>query len=368
MLKKLLTGCMTIAMACAFSASVTAADITWTGNVTANVMQITTQANEDDAESISYTDMFASADLDMSAKFSGDVWSAEAKIEIDVAYDGGDDALNDDFNDKNFQDISIDDLYVVASKEGLAITVGEFDPFGIGKGVEYVADIDETMGAGGLGAGFGEQGLVQVSFTDVGLSLLVGMNKTGKYYQGDDTDSTGDVASQTTYGAQFEKAFGDFGLALGYYAAATSINEDDAGNVTEDGAKDGGSASEIVLAAQYTLNNMAFALNYTGYSAEDGVDDKQNTSYIELVFDMAVNDDVGFTAAYTQVADKKEPDVGDEHTIDSTYIHLSLMFKLGPVENYLTYMSKTYEDDADAKDDAETGKFSQIGYAMKVPF
>jgi len=357
MLKKLLTGCLTIAMIGAFSASAAAdTTFTWTGNVTANFIQKSHTDATSDAESLSYNDMYASADLDLSVKTAGDVWSSEAKIELDIDYGGSDQVK--EFKESDYQHISVDDLYVVASKEGLSITFGEFDPFGIGKGDTYVADIDDTYGAGGIGSVFDEKGLVMVSLTDVGLNLIVGMNKVG-----DVSDTTKDVASETTFGAQFSKTFGDLALAVAYYGQSRSVNDKDA-DATTDYINDGFSASELALAVQYTMGDMAFTLNYTSQSNKDGREVKNNNSYIELLFDMGIGDDMGLTVGYDLVAEKQDDGTNTVKTTKNQLI-ASLMFKLGPVENYITYESSTNKTD---EDNSETGSDSMVGYMMKVPF
>lgn len=361
MLKKLLTGCLTIAMIGAFSASASAeADFTWTGNVTAGVVQTSKKAAEEDAETIAYTDMSASGDLDLSAKVAGDVWTGEAKFELDWNAGNTTATVNVGGTDVEYSKkpaLEVDDLYVVASKEGLDITFGEFDPFGIGKGIEYVADIDETLGAGGIGSIFAEKGLLMVGLPDVGLNLLVGMNKVD--------EGTGEAASETTFGGNFDKTFGDFALAVGYYSVSRSVNTDDSDS-TEDVKNDGFTASEIALAAQYTLGEMAFTLNYTSQTDDGGNEVKNTNSYIELAFDMGIGENAGITVVYAQKTEEEDDDAAADPVVTTTTdIHLSAMFKLGPVENYVSYYSSRNITDVD---DAEAGTDSQVGYMMKVPF
>lgn len=358
MLKKLLTGCLTIAMIGAFSASASAeADVTWTGNVTGSLIQTSEKAATKDAETITYMDMLATADIELSAKVAGDVWTGEAKFELDATAGNTKDATGD----ITASALEVDDLYVVLSKEGLEITFGEFDPFGIGKGGDYLGEIDDTIGAGGVGTAFGEKGLAMVGLTDVGLNLLLGFNKVGEA-------ADKEVASETVFGAQFDKAFGDLGLAVGYYAASRSINEDDS-DATKDSDNDGFTANEIALAVQYTLGNMAFALNYTSYNDKDGgaAEAENKNTYAELFFDMGIGDDKGLTASYASIKETKNDGTSGAKDIDTdkTVLNLTFMFKLGLVENYITYQNETEKEDSSG---AEEGSTAKLGYSMKVAF
>ena len=342
----------------AFSASASAeAEFTWTGDVTGSLIQTSTKAETTgDSETLTYMDMVASADLELSVKVPGDVWTGEAKFELDLTAGN----TEDDNEEILTSAVNVDDLYVVASKEGLAITFGEFDPFGIGKGGEYLGEIDDTEQAGGFGA-FSEKGLAMVGLTDVGLNLILGMNKVG------DADDK-EVASETLFGANFDKAFGDLAFAVSYYSASRSINEDD-GDATKDSDNDGYSASEISLAVQYTLGQMAFALNYTQYNDKDGgpEENENKDTYMGLMFDMGLDDGMGLSVAYETVKATNNTGATNAKDIDTdkTLLNVTFQFMLGPVTNYVAYQATTSKKDID---DNEAGTTAKLGYSMRVAF
>ncbi|MCG8336750.1 MAG: hypothetical protein MJE63_19770, partial [Proteobacteria bacterium] len=121
MLKKLLTGCLTIAMIGAFSASAAAeTTFTWTGDVTGSLIQTSEKAETTgDSETITYMDMKASADLDLSVKVVGDVWTGEAKLEMDWTAAGNVKKEDVDIGGTKVDytestALDVDDLYVVA--------------------------------------------------------------------------------------------------------------------------------------------------------------------------------------------------------------------------------------------------------------
>jgi len=355
MLKKLLTGCLTIAMIGAFSASAAAdTTCTWTGNVEAHLLQTTTKDATDGAKSVSEMDMKSTGDLDLAVVKSGDTWTGTAYFDLDW----------------DASAVTVDDLYVKMSKDTLAISFGEFDPVGIGKGDDYLGEVDETYGAGEAGYYTpNEQGWVVVSLTDVGLDLMLGINEES--YDASDDDYTlgaitansvnnGDYSS-TAFGAKFDKTFGDLGLAVSYVSKSTKRDENNGDHVTESTMFDGASASTLGLAVQYTMGEMAFTLNYTGATFKSGVDgaEELKQTYTEILFDMAVSETQGLTVAYGMRNDKS----GDTQ-VDQTDIHLGFMMSMGGVDNYFNYYSMTNKD----KDADNSASESRIGYTMKVEF
>ncbi|MCG8335111.1 MAG: hypothetical protein MJE63_11370 [Proteobacteria bacterium] len=355
MLKKLLTGCLTIAMIGAFSASAVAeTTFTWKGNVAATLEQSTTKAATDGAESITEMDMYATGDLDLVVEKSGDTWTGTAYLDID--FKSNDDAIPE------AQKLGIDDAYVKMSNDTMAISFGEFDPVGIGKGWDNLGDnIDETYGAGGNGNQVpNEQGWLMLSLTEVGLNLFIGMNQDSVDFNEDATNDDGEAAS-TSFGASFDKSFGDLSLALEYVSKSWTRDENNGDAIGEDSLSDGASTAGIALAVQYSLGNMAFALNYESATLTYGgdADDDLKESWMELVFDMAISDTQGLSAGYGM----KTQELGDTKYAGTD---LTLSFKLGTggVDHYFTYWSATWkEEDADeSKDD------SKIGYTMQVGF
>ncbi len=358
MLKKLLTGCLTIAMIGAFSASASAeATLTWSGNATATLQQTSDKDGTGDAKV--EMDMYATGDLDLTAAVAGDTWTGTAYLDFDFSSKP----------DPEDQKIVIDDVYVKMSNDTMAISFGEFDPVGVGKGWEYVADIDESYGAGGFGGGDddvpNEQGWLMLSLTDVGLDLFIGMNQVQKG-EADitstdyDASNDGQVAS-TAYGVTFDKSFGDLALAVEYVAAGFTRDEENGDHVKEDSKWDGASVSEIALAVQYSLGNMAFVFNYASQNTTYGGDGNEDLkkAWMELVFDMALSDTQGLTAGYGMKTQDQ-----DETNYAGSDLHLSFMLATGGASHYFTYWSSTWkEEDADDADED-----SKIGYSMKVSF
>jgi len=371
MLKKLLTGCLTIAMIGAFSASAAAeTTFTWSGNLAAILLQQTIKEATTDAEGVTEMDMYAQGDLDLTIVNAGDTWTGTAYFDFDFnsASYGGSDTFSTFAGDiPTDQALGIDDMYVKMSNDTMAISFGEFDPVGIGKGDDNQGDIlDNTYGAGGLGSAVpNEQGWLMLSLTDVGLDIFVGLNEDQKGKKstetGYDASNDGEVAS-TAYGAKFDKSFGDFALALEYVSIGFKRDEKNGSAVAEDSKWDGASASELALAAQYTMGQMAFTLNYTSATFKSGTPDTDDNkqSWMELVFDMSLSDSQALTAAYGI----RKSDAGDSKNYSGSDLSASFKIATGGVNNYISYATSTVKE-ADADESATR---SQLAYTMQVNF
>jgi len=222
MLKKLLTGCLTIAMIGAFSASAAAdTSFKWTGNVSASLIQDTAKEATTDAESVTEMNMGVTGDLDFIATVTGDVWTGTAHVEMDIA-----DAVDG---------LTFDDVYVTMENESMEITFGEVDLVGLYYGGNALAEIDPTYGAGGNGSyAPNEQGWLQLNMKDVGLKLMLGINEVD-----DDADATGDQYNSTSYGVTFEKSFGDLNLGVQYVSSSYKIDEKNGDHAAADSKFDG---------------------------------------------------------------------------------------------------------------------------------
>jgi hypothetical protein len=346
MLKKLLTGCLTIAMIGAFSAGVSAeTTFKWSGNAEASLEQLTTKDGAADA--VTSMDMSASGDLDFSATKAGDTWTGTAYIDIDVTSSYGSQALG------------VDDLYVKMSNDSMGISFGEFDPIGKFLGKDYAGELDPTYW--GDGTYFtDETGWLMVSLPDTGLDVFLGINVLVE--SGGDTTADDGSYGVMSYGVTFNKAFGDLSLVVQYVTASTTRNEKSSDAIAEDSTYDGASGALLALGVSYSLGEMAFTFNYSSEAFTAGGDaDPETETVMELVFDMAMSDTMGLTFAYdmgTQV------DEGADSTTAVTIMLLSLELKTDQVNHYFAYgSSSSLEEDADDPTTETT-----IGYTMKVGF
>jgi hypothetical protein len=364
MLKKLLTGCLTIAMIGAFSASVSAeTTFTWSGDVTGTYLMQSNKDGTEDAETLSKSVMKATGDLDLAVVKSGDNWTGTAYF---------------DFDFKNNTDLEVDDLYVKMANEQFAISVGAFDPIGIGQGGAYLGEIDDTYGAGELFIP-GEQGWLQVSLVEIGLDIFAGMNKP-KYEYDDpgtsvvtlatenlfDATTDGEYAS-TAFGFTFKKTINIIDLGIQYVTMSTSVDENNSSDSTKDGNFDGLSANEMSLAVTANFNEqMALTLNFSSGKLTPGTSGakEQSIQTTELSFDYGFSDTMGLTAVYGQyVYNTGESGKGNEYT--GTEMNLTLNIKTDGIDHYIAYQAMDLQSDASGSKAATETK---MAYSMRVAF
>ncbi len=365
MLKKLLTGCLTIAMIGAFSASAVAeTTFTWTGNVTASYKQTTTKDGTADAKSISISDMAATGDLDLAVVKSGDSWTGTANVEIDAT---------------DSDTLKVDDLWVKMSNEQFAILFGDNDMTGVGQGRKYLGEVDDTYGAGGQLMTPGENGWLQLSLLEVGLDLFIGMDRGNYAYAAHkdgavvvdaaslfDATSDGDYAS-TAYGLTFKKTFNIVDVGFQYITMGTSIDKNRTADAAAKTAFDGLSASHMSLAVTGNFNEqMALTLNYGSSATTSGASSAKTNTVVttELAFDMGFSDTMGLSAVYgTYAYDSGVSGKGNK--ADGTETNVTFKIMTGGVDHFIAYQTRTLKSDAENSKEASE---AIVAYSMKVGF
>ncbi len=331
MLKKLLKGCLTIAMVSALAIPAMA-ESSINGRVRAWV------------ENTAVKDGKSLTQMDADGRFGGTVtgeagdWTGEGFVQIGLDPDSDPDA----WSMRNFT--------VALSNDAMKIKLGRQYPFGIAKGQAWTAGWVNDSYWAGESVENARADYLTVGLSQVGLTVIFGMDNFGS----ETDDVTGDEYNMTTVGAVFDKSFGALGLAVEFTSQSFAIDEE-YGDSTAKGKYDGTGLTNLALAVDFALNEqMTVAFNYDsqtkGKDFVGGTDDV-TTSSMEFWFDMGLDDTMGISIGYGMkaVAD------GSDNTTNSTMMNFGFVKKMGVVKAGLGYIANTEKDDdtgVDAGDSA----------------
>jgi len=306
MLKKLLTGCLTIAAAAALAVPAMAADMSGKvgGRAVADLVSHSEKMvniNTGKAgESVSFTDMASEGRLDYTFTATEGDWTATGKIEF--RSNSGDNAAS--------TNPVILQKYIKLENDAFSAALGA-QWWGFVYLTPYVGDSGQwdryCYGCIDL-----RSDRLIVGIKNVGLQLMLKMDN-GK--GGTDTvisqgntkntsDSTDDTAAydESEYGVQYNGSFGPVNVAAAYVTQSYKANKNQDAT-TKDTAKDGKTNTQLALAVQYAISEAMFAeFDYEAYTTKAGTsgakEETQNT--MGLAFSMAMSEVQGFTVAYDQ--------------------------------------------------------------------
>jgi hypothetical protein len=258
MLKKLLTGCLTIVAAAALAVPAMA-DANVTGRVRAYLAQ---QSNTTAGESTGSAMQFQS---DSRIQFNGSAeagsFTGTAKLELDMGgNDGGTDSLGK--ADKAAAP-TVRQAWVKLANDTFSVQLGRDQPFGVyllPKYAEYVVPTNTFWV--GENVNNNRTDYLILGLPNVGpgsLNIILGMNSYGL------EDTSADTKySEQTVAATWKGAFGAVGLQLEYASQSQSVDTSDGSKFagTSGGDHDGASLSLLAFAVSYDISDlMAVGLN-----------------------------------------------------------------------------------------------------------
>lgn len=305
MLKKLLTGCLTIAMATAMATSAMAADVTVGGRATSNLVSTTYTPNEGDG--YSYMNIESEGRIHAVAKASEGDWTFSGKVEVRSS--GGAEAYSEPV---------ILQKYFQLENDAFAIAMGT-KWFGLAYLTPFMGlsnELDrECYGCANL-----RDDRISFKLKEVGLEIIYSAD------QEEGANSTGDEFVATELGLAYTGKFGPVTLAVQYLSISNAMVENFDQTTEDTTAKNGTSTTELTLGVQYAITEGMFVeFDYDSLAvvaAEDA--DPATTVMMGLAFSMAFSEAQGFTFAYDMKTADKGTDASED---DSTDVSMVLYFE-----------------------------------------
>jgi len=296
------------------------------------------------SDSYSAMDMVTEATLGYEVGLKGETWSASGYADLTMDAEG----------------FSAGNRFVKLENEALSFGLGNWDADSadIAVGKEYLDAIDQSMGIGNLA--FEEAGgdYFKFGLKDTGLEFILGMNVMGS------SDASGDdgLYNETLISAVYSGKFGDLALNASLTSVAETIDE--IRNVGgKDCIHDGGAKSELAVGLGYAINTMNIAVNVDQYTAKIGgnpAPDDQKQMTLVLAFDMALDDDSGFTVAYNS----QTLDDGSSNQTQTSGIDAGYRRTISGVDFSIGYSSSATKDDDDGTDEST----SLVGAGLTFAF
>jgi len=329
MLKKLLTGCLTIAAAAALTLPAMAADMSGKvgGRAVADLVSKssktvdTTTGKAGDA--VSYLDMASEGRLDYTFTATEGDWTATGKVEL---------RSNSGTNVATTNPVVLQ-KYIKLENDAFSVSLGG-QWWGFVYLTPYVGDSGQwdrfCYGCIDIRA---ERLIVGVK--SVGLQLMMKMNNE------DTADSTTDAYDETQVGFQYNGAFGPVTVAAAYVAQSWKANKNQDA-ATEKTAKDGRKINQLAFAAQYAISDAMFAeLDYEGTSSTDGTSGAKTATKntMGLAFSMAMSEVQGFTVAYDQTTENAGTDGAKD--VVTSLITATFQQKIAGQKFWVGYNSST---------------------------
>jgi len=303
MLKKLLTGCLTIAAAAALALPAMAADMSGKVGGRAVADLVSKSSSPAEGKGASYTDMFAQGRIDYTLTAKEGDWTATGKVELRSPYTG--DAASN---------VTVLQKYAKFENDAVSFSLGT-QWWGFVYLTPYVgiSDSHDRMCYGCLNL---RDDRLIVGIKQVGLQLYYSTRNT------DTSDSTSDGLAKTEFGLQYDGTFGDVTVAAAYISQAYAAieNVDSAKGTTEDGRAN----SQLALAVRYAIQEGMFVeFDYEANTSKAGTSGAKTstTNKMGLAFAMALSDAQGFAVAYDQQTDNAGTDgAKDYNTTLLTFI------------------------------------------------
>jgi hypothetical protein len=340
MLKKLLTGCLTIVAAAALAVPAMA-DGSVTGRVRGFIGQVSAVSNGESAGSV----MQFQSDSRIQLNGSGEAGSftGTAKVELDMGSDGTTLGTR-----SQAAAPTVRQAWVQLANDSFSVRFGRDLPFGVyylPKYVEFVVPVstfwigeDVTVSGSNERTDYLNIGLMNIGPGN--LNIILGMNTYGQ-----ETDSTTDQYNETTVGAKWAGAFGAVGLQVEYASSSTSVDTSTGSQYAgvKDTEWDGGSKTNISFAVSYAISDlMGVGVNVESQSRKAGgssTDTEATTAY-ELYFNLGLDETQGISLGYGAEAYKASPDADQK---DTTEISFGYAKTMGMAKLYAGYYSNYYK-------------------------
>jgi len=343
MLKKLLTGCLTIVAAAALAVPAMA-DANVTGRVRTYLGQ---QSNTVAGESAGSVMEFQSdSRIQINATGEAGSFTGTAKLELEMgSNDGGSIGKAE-----SAADPSVRQAWVKLANDSFSVKLGRDNPFGtyyLPKYSEFVVPTNTFWI--GENVNNNRNDYLVVGLQNIGpgaLEIIFGMNTYGMA----DTSADNKYSEQTV-AAKWKGAFGAVGVQFEYASQSQAVDTGDASIYagTKGNAHDGNSLSLLSFVVSYDISDMmGVGLNVESKSetaGTSGAEAATRTVY-ELFFNMGLDDTSGISVGYGQGTSKANPDADDNV---ETQLNLSYAKTMGLVKVVGGYYSDTTKlGDADA--------------------
>jgi len=336
MLKKLLTGCLTIVAAAALAVPAMAAEMSGKVGGRAVADLVSKSSTPSGGDALSYTDMFAQGRIDYTLTATEGDWKATGKVEYRSSYshDAG-------------KSPTVLQKFVKFENEAVSFALGT-QWWGIVYLTPYigVSDSFDRYGYGiyGGSASYLRDDRLIVGIKQVGLQIQYSTKNM------DTADSTSDGLAQTMFGAQYDGTFGPLTIAAAYNSVTKAAIENIVGDTAKDTAGDGFAATELALAVRYAvMEGMFVEVDYESFATKNGTSgaDTYTQNTMGLAFAMALSEVQGFAVSY----DQSTSNSGASGADDTVYTLLTATFnqKIAGQQLYFGYnSSSTKAGDADA--------------------
>lgn len=297
MLKKLLTGCLTIVAAAALAVPAMAAEMSGKvgGRAAADLLSVSktpvTAGKAGDA--YSYMDMVSEGRLSYMLTATEGDWTAKGLFEIRSSN-------GTDFNSNPV----VLQKYVQFENEAVAFALG-LKVWGFVYLTPYmgVSSSWDRFCYGCYASAYSD--FNGVTYRDDRLNIVLKQVGLQLYYSAktnevdSDADGTKETYQKTAYGLQYDGNFGPLTLVAAYQTLSTAAIENFGGG--KDKPLDGYAGSELSLAVRYAvMEGMFVEGDYNSFSEKikDGKDQTNNT--MGLAFAMALSETQGFVVSYDQ--------------------------------------------------------------------
>jgi len=354
MLKKLLTGCLTIAAAAALTLPAMAADMSGKvgGRAVADLVSKSSKTVSTTTgkagESVSYLDMASEGRLDYTLTATEGDWTVSGKFEIRSN-------SGDRYEDKPI----VLQKYIKLENEAFSVALGT-QAWGIVYLTPYVGDSGQWDRPGYGTLDYRADRLV-VALKQVGLQLELKMDHApAKTDITKSSSVTTENYDETQYGAQYVKAFGPLNLALQYMSRTWKANKNES-PTTEKSAQDGQVWTEADLLVQYAISEAMFVEgDYGAATAKAGTSGAktETISQMGLAFSMAMSEVQGFTVAY-DINTYNSGQTGAKDVVKNT-LTATFQQKIADQKLWVAYSSST-KDFGVSSYDKETSSTFALG-------
>ncbi|MBU2513134.1 porin [bacterium] len=341
MLKKLLKGCLTIAIATAMAVPAMAIDAKVTGRVRGYLKS----SNVKDGRALTEFE----ADGRFGGKITGETdsgWVGVGALEFSVDPDTDPDDVQDSVKHRH--------NYIGVSNEMIDVKIGRQYPYGVAQGMSYMVGPGWMSWWAGEGPDYNYNGgygdMLTVGITQVGVTAIIGMDNIN---DANEADATGDQYLLTTFGVVFSKSFGPVDVGATYIVQSTSIDDEYSGDAVKKTTYDGSSLSDFAFGVKFNITDLiGVALNYDMTTFQSGVNnaDPEATMNYELWGDIGFAEGMGVSVGYGNWSTN---DGTDNNTV-KTFINVGFSAKVDVAKLFVTYKATTEVDDDTNKDAAES--------------
>jgi hypothetical protein len=328
MLKKLLTGCLTIAMAAAMALPAMAADVTVGGRAHSSLMMVS--VTPEGGDGYSYMNIESEGRIQATGKATEGDWTFSGSVE-----------LRSNFGTEAYSGPVVLQKYFQLENDQFALAMGT-KWFGFAYLTPFIG-LSDALDRECYGCADLRSDRISFKLKEVGLEIVYGVNNN------DTSDSTGDGYTTTNMGLAYMGAFGPVNLAFVYVSSANSaVENQDA--VTADSDVANMTTTNMALMVQYAISEaMWVEFDYDSTATVSAKDADPGTKVtMGLAFSMALSEAQGFTFVYDMITNDNGVPDDTAFTTTSTIMDLYFTQKIGGGTLFAGYESKADALDGEA--------------------